>query len=256
MVVLRENEWAERMIESKSLGKKPFETLRRVARYYLDKGFDPKDVRRKLDIFLVMCNSDLSIVSYAKTMDIALASALKREAINISSLDVCAEEMAKIDAIKLRQARRLAFTLLCLSKYWDVVNRNADHWVNSKDNEIMGLANINTSLRRQSSLYHSLCEDGLIQLSKKVDNTNVRVLFVSEGEPILRVTDVRNLGYQYLMFKGEPYFECSNCGVVTKYSNPTNKGNQKYCPECALKMKIEQNAMWALRRNQNKVLKK
>ena len=33
-IVLKENDWAEKMIQSKSLGKKPSETLRRVARYY------------------------------------------------------------------------------------------------------------------------------------------------------------------------------------------------------------------------------
>ena len=45
-IVLKENDWAEKMIQSKSLGKKPSETLRRVARYYIDSGMRK---RKRLD---------------------------------------------------------------------------------------------------------------------------------------------------------------------------------------------------------------
>ena len=41
-IVLKENDWAEKMIQSKSLGKKPSETLRRIARYYIDNGYEKK----------------------------------------------------------------------------------------------------------------------------------------------------------------------------------------------------------------------
>jgi len=38
-IILKENEWAEKMIQDRSLGKKPYQTLYRVARYYLDSGY-------------------------------------------------------------------------------------------------------------------------------------------------------------------------------------------------------------------------
>ena len=37
-IVLKENDWAEYMIESHSLGESKYETLRRIARYYIDTG--------------------------------------------------------------------------------------------------------------------------------------------------------------------------------------------------------------------------
>ena len=38
-IILNENEWAENMIKTKSLGKDPFETICRVARYYIDNNY-------------------------------------------------------------------------------------------------------------------------------------------------------------------------------------------------------------------------
>ena len=90
------------------------------------------------------------------------------------------------------------------------------------------MANINTSIKRQSLMYYNLNENGMVQFSKKVDNTNVRVCFISPGDTAMVVTDFRNLGYQYLRHHGEPYFECQNCGITVKSENTTGR-KQKYC---------------------------
>lgn len=242
-IVLKEHEWAENMIRSKSLGKKPSETLSRVARYYIDKGYNKKDTRKLLDTFLIQCDPESSLPKWSDTLDNALNRALKHEAVCIEGIDITKPEMDKIDALDGKQIRRLAFTLLCLAKYWVTVMPNSDNWVNNKDNEIMALANINTSIKRQGAMYWSLRACGMVQFSKKVDNTNVRVCFVEDGEIVLHITDFRNLGYQYLKYHGEPYFECKNCGITTKYDNPNNKNSyakQKYCRPCAAEINIQQ----------------
>lgn len=77
-------------------------------------------------------------------------------------------------------------------------------------------------------MYFNLKEMGMIRFSKNVDNTNVRVCFITPGETAMVITDFRNLGYQYLKYHGEPYFECVNCGITIKRNN--NK--QKYCANC------------------------
>ena len=247
-IVLNEREWAEEMITSRSLGKKPFETLRRVARYYLDNGIPKRDVRRMLDSFLLQCDPTASAIKWADTLDRAVSFAARYETIAIEAISVTRQEMEQIEKVSGRQAQRLAFTLLCLAKYWNEVTGKQDGWVNTKDTEIMKMANINTSLKRQSLMYHNLNEMGLIQFSRKVDNQSVRVCFVQQGEEVLRVTDFRNLGYQYLMFKGGPFFVCANCGVTTKISKKSTRGpKQKYCPECALQVMMQQNVNSAMR---------
>lgn len=246
-IVLNEHEWAKEMISSRSLGKKPFETLTRVAKYYIDKEYSKRDVRKMLDAFLIQCEPSASLPKWSNTIDYALDRALRYEAIKIDYIEITKPEMEIIDSLEGKQLRRLAFTLLCLAKYWDVVNPQGAHWVNSKDCDIMRMANINTSIKRQSLMYHTLHAAGLVQFSKKVDNTNVRVCFIKEGEPVLCISDFRNLGYQYLKYHGEPYFECQNCGIVTKVNSPTCGTKPKYCKECAVTVHTQQKVNSVMR---------
>lgn len=240
MIVLNEIDWAADMIASKSLGRKPYETLCRVAKYYVKEGRSKREVRKLLDEFLISCDHTASLPKWSDTMDYVVMRAFKYKPIEIDEIHITQPEMEKIDSLGSRQEQRLAFTLLCLSKYWDYVNPQGDHWVNSKDSDIMRMANVNTSIRRQSLLYHNLNKAGLIQFSKKVDNTNVKVLFQENGDLALTVTDMRNLGYQYLMFHGEPYFKCTNCGVTEKRDKKVGR-IPKYCRDCANKLRIQQN---------------
>lgn len=248
-IVLNEHYYAEQAIQTRSLGKKPSETLSRVARYYIDScdSANKKTIRSKLDLFLLQCDSTASIPKWSKMLDFATDWAFKHEAIQIDSITITKPEMDKIDSLDGKQIRRLAFVLLCLSKYWNIVNSQNDNWVNSKDNEIMAFANINTSIRRQCAMYATLRDAGLIQFSKKVDNTNVRVCFAEDGEVEMTITDLRNLGYQYLKYHGEPYFECTNCGITVKIDEPTKGRKQKYCKECAVEIKTKQNVNAVMR---------
>ena len=236
------------MIRERSLGKKPFETLCRVGKYYLDKQYPRRKVRKMLDTFLLQCDPNASLPKWSDTIDHALERASKYDAVCVSYLTVTKPELKKIDELSGRQTQRLAFTLLCLAKYWDLVNRSADHWVNSRDTEIMRMANINTSIKRQSALYHQLREAGLIQFSKKVDNTNVRVCFLEDGEDAIHISDFRNVGYQYMKHRGEPYFECQNCGITTKLENPKNGARPKYCRECAAEIAMRQRVNSVMRK--------
>ena len=248
-IVLNEHYYAEQAIQTRSLGKKPSETLSRVARYYIDScdSANKKTIRSKLDLFLLQCDSTASIPKWSKMLDFATDWAFKHEAIQIDSIIITKPEMDKIDSLDGKQIRRLAFVLLCLSKYWNIVNSQNDNWVNSKDNEIMAFANINTSIRRQCAMYTTLRDTGLIQFSKKVDNTNVRVCFAEDGDVAMTITDLRNLGYQYLKYHGEPYFECTNCGITVKIDEPTKGRKQKYCKECAVEIKTKQNVNAVMR---------
>lgn len=253
-IVLREHEWAENMIRSKTLGKKPSETLSRVARYYIDKGYSKKETRNFLDTFLIQCEPTSSLPKWSDALDYALARALKYDAIDIDGIDITKPEMDKIDALDGKQIKRLAFTLLCLAKYWKIVMPNGDSWVNNKDNEIMAMANINTSIKRQGMMYRTLRECGMVQFSKKVDNTNVRVCFAEDGDVVMHVTDFKNLGYQYMMATGSnDFIICQNCGTVVRKNTVKpagyrqNSGKQKYCKSCAAEIVIQQNVNRAMR---------
>lgn len=247
-VVLNETEWAEEMIRSQSLGKKPSETLGRVAKYYISRGASKKEARKQLEDFIRKCDPSASVPKWSNMLDYVISKAVKYGIIDIDSIDITDSELEMINSLSSKPTRRLAFTLLCLAKYWDAVNPNGDHWVINKDTEIMKLANINTSLRRQSAMFAELNQLGMIQFSKKVDNTSVRVCFISEGEVEMSLCDFRDLGYQYLMYMGEPYYACESCGAIMKKKSESKFGRKsKYCPECAAEIKIRQNIASVMR---------
>ena len=78
----------------------------------------------------------------------------------------------------------------------------------------------------------------LVEYAKKVNNLNIRVMFVDEhSRQKLLITDFRKLGYEWKLYKGEKYIRCSSCGILVK--RKTN--NQKYCKDCAYEKQLERN---------------
>ena len=247
-IVLNEYEWAERAIKDKLLGKKPYETLSRVAKYYTYKNYTRREVRRLLDEFLLQCEPAVSLVTWSDTLDSAAKSAAKYPLVMIDSIDITEPEMARIATLPGKPIRRLAFTLLCIAKYMHTISESTNYWVTTPDNEIMKMANISTSIKRQSGMFGQLKDEGMIRFSKQIDNLSVQVLFAEPGDTVLRITDFRNLGYQYMKYLGDPYFECTNCGLTDKIMNPASCRPPKYCPQCAAEIRTRQNVNSVMRR--------
>ena len=247
-IILNENEWAEDMIENYDLGDKPTQTLRKIARYYYENKYSKKEIRRLLENFLIGCNPSISLVKWSDSLDRIVKNVDKRKSISIDGVDITVPELELIDSLKGTQLRRLAFTVLCVSKYWDAVYKDNNHWLNTPDNEIIRMANIRTSIKRQSLLFGMLIDQKLVKQSKRVDNLNVQVLFTKPGEVAMHIDDFRNLGYQYLKYHGGPYYECQCCGLVVK-DNPDRTGPaHKYCPDCASSMKTKQSVESVMKR--------
>ena len=141
-IVLNEYEWAERAIKDKALGKKPYETLSRVAKYYTYKNYTRKEVRRLLDEFLLQCEPTASLVMWSDTLDSAAKYASKYPLVMIDRICITKPEMERIDSLPGKQIRRLAFSLLCIAKYLVSISENTNYWVGTPDNEIMKIVRV------------------------------------------------------------------------------------------------------------------
>jgi hypothetical protein len=246
------------MIQSQNLGKKPFDTLVRTASVYLADGNSKKQTRCMLEEFVLRCVPNASMIEWSRLLDGVMKSVAKRKLAEIPYIGVSQAELDTIALQSGKQARRLAFTLLCISKYWDIINTENNHWVNSPDGDIMKIANVRTSVRRQSLLYSQLRDAGLIRFSKKVDNLNVQVLFGDDEPPVMKITDFRNLGFQYLNHVEGGFFECENCGLTVRDERIKNGTFVKrcrrafYCKDCATEVHLKQtiNSMMRIRNTQ------
>jgi hypothetical protein len=247
-IVLNEYDWAENAIEQHELGRKPKETLRRVAGYYIENGDSQREARAKVENFLAESDPGANLIKWSNTLDKIVKSAKGTTLLRLDEIKISKPEMSRIECVERIQAKRLAFTLLCIAKYNDIARPNNNHWVNTPSSEIMRMANINTSVVRQDAMIKSLRDGGLIGFSNTYEKPNIQVLFIQDGEIALRVRDMRNLGYQYFKYYGRPYIECANCGITVKDPNPMSESKKKYCSSCAVELRTRQNVNAVMQR--------
>lgn len=245
---LNETELAESLLFEKKFSQKRFDEIKIVARYYIDKGFDRKELYERVKMFILSCDPTIPITSthWDDIISSAINKAKKEPAIVIDCIEISDEEMEDIDSLKGAQLKRLYFTLLCLAKYWNCARENNDNWVTNKDGEIMRLANITNSIKRQSELYRALEESGFVHFPKKIDSTSMRIDGVKDGCAAMKVYMLKNLGYQIMARYGGPYYECENCGVITKAKNDGSGRPPKYCNTCAIKIHTMQKVSSAI----------
>lgn len=246
-IILNELEWTKKAMAENDLGQNAAETLGRVAKYYAMLGYKKADIRKEVEAFFLRCKPYASVVCWSDTIESAVKYGMKHQFIMIDRVVVTKPEMEKIKAVKGVQAQRLAFTLLCIAKFTMLVEPKTDGWVNT-ERDIMKMANINTSYKRQNLLYGQLLDEGMLQASKRITNLNVRVLYMEDGEAELAITDYRNLGNQYMKYLGKPYFVCKNCGQTVKIPANANPWSMKYCPDCAAQVKIKKSVDSVMRR--------
>lgn len=244
-IVLNEREWAENAIAGRQLGKTPAETLSRVARYYYHvEGYKKADVRKKLEEFMLQCDPRIILVKWSDLLDSIVRNVNKYPLIEVEGVDITEAELEAIAALDGTLIQRLAFTLLCMAKYWNLANPGNRNWVNTQDKDIMRMANIGTSIKRQSDMFYALKEAGFLRFSRKVDSLNTQVRFIKENSPVkLHISDFRNLGNQYLMYCGGPFMQCVQCGLTVK----RQCNAQKYCPDCAAEVYLKQTVESTMR---------
>ena len=228
-IILNEADFARNAIENCELGDSPFDTIGHVAKFYRYEGYGRADMTRLLEEFMLKCDPTINIVKWQDMIERQVKYAYKFPLVDIKYVPITQKELDICDGLSGRQMQRLMFTLICLAKYADLVNAKNNGWVNRQDKEIFKLANVMTSVKRQSLMLNDLRGAGLIRFSRKVDNVNINVTCIdNDGEPVLQIDDFRNLGNQYLRYRGEPYFTCASCGLVVKKTG----NRQMYCADC------------------------
>lgn len=235
-IYLSDKDFVERVNETRSIGKNAAETLTIIARYYNGQGYKKEAIREKLEETLLQCDPMVQLPKWQDTIDGIVRGSSRRPPVEIDGIPITQPEFEIVKGCGGKQIQRLAFTLLCVAKYWDMALEHNDSWVRTPDKEIMAMANINTSIKRQCAMMHDLREMGMITFRKRVDDLRVRVNYICPGEQEMYIQDLRNLGNQYMMHLGEPFIQCCQCGLTIRQ----NSNSQKYCPACATEIHLKQ----------------
>jgi len=202
-----------------------------LAKYWLKEGYNKKDVYTKLNQFMIANYKEYNEVKWDATLEKIIHQSKKYPLIEIDCVYVTKNEIQTIQSIRSKPMQRLAFTLLCLAKFYNLAHKNNNDWANSKINDIFNMAHVQVSKIKKPLMLNDLRNLGLIEYSKKVDNVNVNIQFIdNESEVILKINDFRDLGYEYDYYCGGRFVRCVDCNKLIKVKFNDNKTIR--CPQC------------------------
>ena len=238
-VILNEKEYVERIIEKGEVGKKPTSTLFLLSKYYRQEmKLSEKKTSEKLNEFMEKNYKDYNPALWEDLIEDVSRKGKKYLLQEIEYVGITENELSSIALVKGLKYQKLLFTMLCFAKLYNTISKTNNGWVNTEIPDLYRVARVIVKYKNDKFLYlNDLEKTKLISFSNKNDNLNMKVNFIdTEGEIILKITDFRELGYEYENYIGKnKFFKCSECGRLVK--RRTN--NQLYCLECSKKMNLE-----------------
>lgn len=233
MLILNELKYAEKIIKTNEYEEKISIVINALAKYYLHYlKYDDNTTMELLHQFLKKENPDYIPTKWTEKLKKTISYANKNTLLTIDYVSLTETEIDVVCSLESKPLQRLAFALLSFAKAYNLINPNNNNWVNAKQKEIFTSAHISgKSINDQNSMLHSLYKLGLISFSKKASNLNIQVNFVDENsDKVCQISDFRDLGFEYLLYKGENYIRCEKCNRPTK---DNVRHTKKYCSPCS-----------------------
>jgi hypothetical protein len=112
-------------------------------------------------------------------------------------ITVTQQETDRIGRLRPNRHRlkRLLFAFLCFAKYYDSINHQNNSWANAAWRKVFRAAEVTATVEAQCAMIAELKNEGLIELSRRVDSLNVRVAFVDKyGAPLILVPNPHEAG--------------------------------------------------------------
>lgn len=233
-IILNERLFAEECLRETVIEEKPYDVLPILARYYYHKcGYRKKRIMKELTDYMIQRFPDYSQnrIHWETYIESLAAKAGKYKLQEVDGVKITQSEMDTIDSLGQQKLQKVAFTYLCLAKLWNIRNPKNDNWVNMEPKQVFKYARVAGNIPERGLMLSKLMEAGLLSFAKKNTNLSCRVEFIdNDSTEILFVSDFRELGYEYLFFKGKDYFRCAECGILSKKTE-FNKG--LYCKDCS-----------------------
>lgn len=142
---------------------------------------------------------------------------------NIDGIAITQHEMNCLIKIKGIMAQKIMFTILVLSKFYNLFNKENNDWCNTEHDCIKKLANFSGNMDRYYRVINKFYKDNLVKLAIKSNNIGCNYdefSMLNETKTVdtsiaVTITDIKNLGLQY-MYHHKRYYKnvgvCKTCG--------------------------------------------
>ena len=248
-VVLNEIKQAETILEKGEVGNKPTSTLFLLSKYYRQKlKLSEKKTSEKLNEFMNSNYKNYNPVLWEDIIEDISRKGKKYELRNVEHIGITQSELDIIESAKTKNHKKLLFTMLCFAKLYNITSPNNNNWINADIKEIFKTARVIVKHREDKFLLlNDLESNGYISFSSKNDNLNMKINFIDNtNNPILYITDFRELGYEYLNYIKNGTF--TRCKVWDRLIRKASK-NIQYCAECKEDKKLEKYIKYNQKRN-------
>lgn len=234
MIILNEKKYAIECLENGFVGRKPFFTLSIIAKYYYYcLNYKKSKIEMLLNNFMFKNYSigyQSDRLSWQDTIEKIVKKVNNYTLLELDGVKITKSELKTISGIGNPNKERVMFTILCLAKFGIARNPQSNGWVNTDSKEIFKMARVSCKAKERELYIGDLCDRGLLELPKRNDNVSLRVTFIDDGDEELFISDFRELGYEYLKYKGENFIRCAECEILTRGNK---NGTKRYCKDCA-----------------------
>jgi hypothetical protein len=219
--------------------KKPTNTIRLLIKHFYIIGQNKDQAMASVEDFMTKNFEGYNQVKWQKLLNKMIKDLQNNigELFVVNNIKISSNELNAIKSINNNRMEKLAFVLLVYAKIYNQMNGNQSNWINSELKDIFSDTKMAIGSTEQGKMIHKLKELGLLDISKRVDCTNIKILFVDENDVTIEINDFRDFVYEYLRWNGEKIINCENCNILVLQTN--NK--TKYCKACAKEVKNEQN---------------
>ena len=243
MIILNELKYAKYVYENKILDDKPSYTISLLCKYFIQ-------VLKMSEIETVVEIDKFMKETYPNYIDSEwytvilknIKNANKYKLLEIESINITKDELNIISQLENEAYEKLAFTILCLSKYQHIRNNSEEYWTdkNYSISQLKKFANLSFNKEKMIDALHYLCSTGIIRIGFRSSNYHCNFV-VENSEVVITITDDKigmvDLGNQYLNYLNKGYF-CEKCGKFTrkqksKKLTKTLERNKKYCNSCS-----------------------
>jgi hypothetical protein len=238
-LILNEVKYVEEILKTGEVGRKPSSTLLLLAKYYYnEKCLRDKEIEIKLDEFMNKNYPNYNKVFWENSIESYSKKAGKYTLNKIEEIPITELELKVIASVCDSRLERFLFTMLCYAKAYDMINDKNNGWINTDLSVIYNTARLRA--RRSDDRFHMVNQllklsygqnnDLLISISQKNTNRNIKINFIDfSNNVVLHISDLRELGYEYMLYKGDNFVRCEKCGRLIR-----KKKNKKYCSECSV----------------------
>jgi len=242
-IILNEKALLNKSLNDGYIDKKPSITIKLLVKHFFKIGQNKEQVIDSIDNFMSKYHKKYNFMDWKDTIKRIIYQVSKLEEIefvDINNIIIYKNELDVIKDINNLRLEKLAFVLLVYSKIYNKINKNKTNWVNSSLKDIYSDTKMTISKKDQTLMINKLSDMGLLEVSRIVDCTNIKVLFTKkEGEIAIGICDFRDFVLEYLDWKGFKIGICENsiCRRLIMVKN----NHQKFCPIC---WKEKERELW------------